>query len=881
MADQQIPGLPEGAILAPLGTAAQSAQPQAASIPGLPAGATLAPLGTAAGTPQQTPLERNQAYNAAHPLPQPGAMDQFLNASGAETGGLSTLANAAIGQVKGLAQTGVTTAKLASKIPGVHQLMQSDLPLIHHALDTEHLNAADQSTTPTNAAQKVGYGGESLAEFLIPGGEVGKAVGWTAKTLADSSKIMGVLEKSPKAIQAMKIGAAALQDAAKLGPAEKALVAAHPWLARFIPVVGEAIAAGTTAGAAAGAKATAEHTPEAPKPQGLSDLVAPKPAPEEGSFAELGQSLKAGTGAGLEEGVKTGLMTAGLGGALAGAGGLLSKVAGGFEKGGAATVKSADAVTGATKAAETAPASQSIADTLKSHLEDANKQMHSDFESKINKVAENVPNTVPLHETPLVQTAKDLLKAEKPANKGALTRSGEALEPLSDKAKNLLKPLVQIADEAATNPEAAEQVGVKELIEYRQQVRAASAKLDWNAPEKDIYKKVMDSIDDTIQDMADKSGNPGAASDYKAARADYKNEVKNFSNTDVKAFMAGDKGGPSQIADITSRLNRGETAANDLKVLRKTVGDDAMNKVSDQMLQRTMADSQTNGRFDPKIFMDKVAKWPKASTAELFKDAPVDLKAAGLTPNITSGVEDGTSWAQLSLTKDGDQVGSIMASTPDFDPNGLAINHTSPLRHDLRNKSIGKAMYEQVIQKAKDEGKTSLYSDFITTRDAKNVWESLAKRYNVTTIDSAGGPRYKLDLTTPRQTPLDKVVGDANNAKTIQTLVKAGLVSSGGVAGLAGAHLLGMLGPVAEAALGISGAGGAAKIMNYVANHPQTWAILRTAGRAAETAGKVAGKVANAVPAKAIPKVVGAEMGTRNKQNMMTDLASSLGGGRD
>jgi hypothetical protein len=870
MADPQIPGLPEGASLAPMGTAAQSAQPQAAPIPGLPEGATLAPMGTAAGAQPNDAQARSRAYLEAqrqtavdsHDMgaAPPSLMTQARQKLGDFEEGARGVAQ---GAVQSISQAGLTAAQLASKVPGVHGIMQH-IP----GLSDESLKAVDESKalSPTNNFQRVGYGGAELATWLMGEGGVKSAGGAVSEGLANSSKVMKVVEKMPKVQQALQYGANLMEDAAKLGPAEKAFVQAHPWLARFVPVGAEAAAAGTTSAVKKGAETMAEHqaTPG-----------------EEGTVAELGKSAAAGTKAGAVEGVKTGLLTAGIGGTIAGAGGMLSKITGGVENVGKAARTAAETVQGATKAAETAPESQSIADMLKSHLEGANKQLHTDFESKIQKVAADVPDTVPLHETPLVQTAKDLLEAEKPVNKGALEQSGGALEPLSEKAKNLLKPLSRIADAAEKDPEAAtEQVGVSELIGYRQKVRAASAKLDWNAPEKPIYQKVMDSIDDTIQDMADKSGNPQAAEDYKAARAAYKDQVKNFQNTDVKAFMAGEKGGPSQISDIVGRLNRGETAASDLRALRATVGDDAMNKVSDKILQRTMADAQTNGTFDPAKFLKTVEKWPTASKAELFKDAPVNLKQIGL--RLEAAPKDMKSpLATLNLTNTaGENVGSFQTTTPEFDPKGVQIKG-AVLTDELKGKGIGKSVYEQLIQQAKAEGKTALYSDSSVEPEAQHVWESLAKRYNVTKVNTPDGMVSKLDLATPRNTPLERIMSDTKNARTMQILTKAGLITTGGAVGLGSGAALGLLAPMIEVAAAGAGAGGgivgAAKLMDYVANNPKTWNMLKNVGQAVETTGRVAGKAVNAV-SKVAPKVVGAESGTRTKQNMMSDLASSMGG---
>src|ERR1039458_3290626 len=107
----------------------------------------------------------------------------------------------AVGQVaegagEGIFSTVAGAAHLANKIPGVNIPTQT--------LDTLAGNNEEKTT-----AEKIGYGGETLTEFML-GDEALKGLSMSDKLL-QTAKTMKFLEKSPKTIAALKIGAQALR----------------------------------------------------------------------------------------------------------------------------------------------------------------------------------------------------------------------------------------------------------------------------------------------------------------------------------------------------------------------------------------------------------------------------------------------------------------------------------------------------------------------------------------------------------------------------------------------------------------------------------------------------------------------------------------------
>src|ERR1039458_4816809 len=106
-----------------------------------------------------------------------------------------------VGQVlegagEGIFSTVAGAAHLANKIPGVN-------------IPTQTLDTLAGDNEEKTTAEKIGYGGETLTEFML-GDEALKGLSMPQK-LVQTAKTMKFLEKSPKTIAALKIGAQALR----------------------------------------------------------------------------------------------------------------------------------------------------------------------------------------------------------------------------------------------------------------------------------------------------------------------------------------------------------------------------------------------------------------------------------------------------------------------------------------------------------------------------------------------------------------------------------------------------------------------------------------------------------------------------------------------
>lgn len=106
----------------------------------------------------------------------------------------------ALGAAKGLGHTATGFGKLIHKIPGVTTAI--DTLYGQEGLSDAAFDEADRVLTPTNTAEKVGFGLEQAAEFLIPAGAAEKAAA------AATAKLAPKFTNAPRLVQA----------AVKLGP---------------------------------------------------------------------------------------------------------------------------------------------------------------------------------------------------------------------------------------------------------------------------------------------------------------------------------------------------------------------------------------------------------------------------------------------------------------------------------------------------------------------------------------------------------------------------------------------------------------------------------------------------------------------------------------
>ncbi len=162
MADQTVP-IPQGATIG--------------SVP-IPEGATIGDEQSTSGQPSQ-----------------PAAPPEDARA-GLGIGFLKGVGDTALGAVS-------ATSKLLHHIPGVGEKLAPEAGI-------QSMDKARESLTPTTTAQKLGYGGETLTEFLL-GDEALKGLP-LAEKLKQASGVAKIFEGSPRLMKAVQLGAEALRQ---------------------------------------------------------------------------------------------------------------------------------------------------------------------------------------------------------------------------------------------------------------------------------------------------------------------------------------------------------------------------------------------------------------------------------------------------------------------------------------------------------------------------------------------------------------------------------------------------------------------------------------------------------------------------------------------
>lgn len=528
--------------------------------------------------------------------PAPGSTENGQNpsASGAGAAVEDAIKNVATGAGKGLGDTVSGIGTLLNKIPGVGEILAPKVGL-----------EAEKSMIgkPEGTAQWIGYGGENLAEFML-GDEALKGL-----SLADKFKqisgVMNILEKSPRLMRAIQMGADVGKAATELGPEEQAAIKKSPILARLVGAGMDAVRQGAV--------------------QGAQTLTK--------TGGDVGEAAKSAAETGVASGV------------LGSAFGLLGRAA---EKAGEAGTAVKTASEAGASAPTTVEAGQKVADQIKA----ANDQMHGDFETGIQKLKGDLGDQkVPYQGSPIQKAAKatldgitdkqvvpgkvteaagfgkGVLDATKEPDqtvrsaKGVLNEFG-SLAGGSPESKNLLASLA--------DPKKTGDLTIDELVQRRQQLGEKIGNLTKGATSSAdradvaVYQKLRDGIDDTIDALAKGSGKPEASQDYDALRSAYKAKVNLFKEPVIKAIQEGD------LDSAGKYLLAGGKTLDKVNTLTQVIGDQGVKQFGKDIVARTLADASTeNGQINPAKFV-KDFKKIDSLTPEV-KDKLFDM----------AGVEDG------------------------------------------------------------------------------------------------------------------------------------------------------------------------------------------------------------------------------------------------
>ena len=753
-----------------------------------------------------------------------------------------------------------------------------------------HKEAGDNE--PHGTDQEIGRGIETIGEFLM-GDEALKGLALSDK-LKQVSGIMKLIEKSPKLARALSLGINVGKAGAELGPEERALLAQHPILARLAGAGLDAIRQGTVQAAQTGVR-SGNINPLTEEGRGNIVEAAKSGATMVGASAAVGAPLGV-VGGLLEKGAQgaenaTNLATAAQKGPTATEAG--QKFAETAEAGVKPQVENAQAnkalaEEGIRKASEdvgqlaaNAPEHEAITAAAQKATQNAYKALGNEFEKGrgflINAAKDQ---TLPYEDSPLFESADNLLNSAK--GKGdeldeafEKTRPGSAganamLEKLTDpygekelqdtidkgkdkegnltpKAQEAQDQLDKIADKKENNPI---ELSMQSLLDRRkllnERLRSTGWATDEQRADRDIYHKLIDGIDSSIESLVNQTGNPEAIEKLGQMNANYKTGITRFKNPDVRALLQGN------VNDVAKRIMGGGTSVADINTVKDAIGQDAFQKLSDDSLSRMVADStdKNTGEFS---FTNFFNKWNRVSPNvrdAMFKDALgrdiIDnaiekvqgINAAETIPNAEQMIKNGTQTLK-QLMGNGDVTSLVK------DP--VRVQELANLVGPEAMGKLGDTILQNQLREAATtaEGKVGP----VNTGQFLQFIESLKDSPEVT--DSLFRP------TPERAEAYNKLLQSVKNVDRVKEMVKLGILAP--IMAATGTILHHEALPIILGAMATEGAGYftfAKNFLDKIANSPQTWNALKSAAKlakqpAVQGAGIVskvaAGKAANAM----------------------------------
>lgn len=577
---------------------------------------TASSQGTPSGTAQ---LDPGSFQAVPDPSQAPSLGQQFLDEGKQRFGSDVDIIK---GALHGAAATGAGLMNTAEKFTGGDRKLDEQNPdAFTKTRDWLEQHSQNTGETPGDqVGQNIGYGGETLAEYL--GGDAALKVLSIPEKLGAIADTWKILEKSPRLLQTLKLGAAAAKAGETLSPEEAALIKQYPKLAKLVGIGAEALRAGTV--------------------QGAQTTVR--------------------TGGDLGAGAEAGATMAGTVGVLGAAGAGLSA---GASKVGKYLGKTAKTAGDLAEVAENAPDDQSLVENIQGRLQNAKTQLHATYNSGIEDLQDRLGGaTTPASEGPLNEKAAELLQnpdpEDHPYTTGAKVVSKELLSP---KVKELLQniadgklPLTDEDIEAAetqnknkpnlldhngkaiespdVEPEGqdAPDWNIENLVRFRQAIgKAARDSVPGSPDQKALDALLWDrtannglggsAVDDTIDQLAQQSDDPQAVQDYQALRNRYRDQISRYDNPVIKNLMAGK---PDEAAAAFLRYKSASGAPKagvkdfNLDNLKSIIGPEATRNFSmavfDNLLKKT---SDGNG-FNAANFVGLWNKLEGATKTDLF-----------------------------------------------------------------------------------------------------------------------------------------------------------------------------------------------------------------------------------------------------------------------
>jgi hypothetical protein len=508
--------------------------------------------------------------------------------------------------------------------------------------------------------------------------------------------------------------------------------------------------------------------------------------------------------------------------------------------------------------AANAPDNAAITSQAQAAVKGAHDTLQSNYVNGANSLKNLTKNAnVEFEGSPLQKAAQSLAEnAEEAAH--PLDKALSISRPGSAKANQMVNQLAKATEEEApkvdkwvdaSGVEHTEEVPAEEkepvtmdmdkLLEIRRKLGERLRNTGWASSEeradRDIYHKLIQGVDDSVEQLVKKTGNPDAIDTLNNMNSAYKQGIARFKNKDVQAILSGTQN------DVAKRMMGGGTSVGDINTLRQTIGDKAFDSISDQSLQRLAADSidKQTGEFNFKNFINKwIGIKPEVRQA-MFGNT---MKAGGLENAVRQAQE-----ANTLLPEAQQRVKDVAATVSNLLGNG-----------DVGTLMKDPQRVQQLSQALGPDGMSSLGKAILDNKLREAAVSPLGKPSMVNTgkfLDWVGTLRNSPEVVDSlfRPTPeasqaYDNLLKTVSKVQSVKNVIKAGVIAPGLAAGAAvggAAHS-----PLAIM-LGLLAAGGAENtqyaknIIEGIANHPNTWKMVSNLNNVVQSpVAKAAGRVA-------------------------------------
>ena len=523
--------------------------------------------------------------------------------------------------------------------------------------------------------------------------------------------------------------------------------------------------------------------------------------------------------------------------------------------------------------AQGAPEASDIAASAQNAAKAAHDQLGTNFENAGNAIKQAATGTtVSFPGSPLNLAAQEIKRGGVESGT-PLDQAFSINRPGSAKANAMVDAL---ADEEGTIglDDAGEpaQLTADHLLGYEKKLNELIRNTGWATDEsradRDIYFTLKDGVHDTLEQLAQRSGNPALVDQVNEMNSAYKKGIRKFNNTDVKALMKGDSN------NVAKRLMSGGTSVADIKAVRSAIGEEAFGKLADNSLQRMVADS-VDGKTGELSF-DKLFKtWNGINLAVRDEMFGKSIRA-GMLQDAVSAVQKenalGTVKNSQQLLKDVDKAINSIMGNGDVGTLMKKPERVANLSRVVGPDGMAELGRMIVMNKLRESATTATgeVGNRINIDQFVNFVKSLKDSPEVVDAFFRPTPKAVADYTG--------IINQMKQVEHVKNAIKYGALAptvaiGGGMAGhLVGSFWVGhtlattMLGVLATIA-------GETKpvvrnVLEDIANNPKVWHTLRALNNPA---------LKRTLPT-VITGVTGKGVNAATKPNIYSDAANSLGG---